>query len=108
MSDTTQQDANTTDQQTFLQKLGVSATVLFLILWGLAGVAAIIMSIVCFGFSGSLTEKIVGLAIAFFLGPLYFIFYGVNKPYCRSLGANVSGSVSRMMGGALSAAAASE
>jgi hypothetical protein len=59
------------------------------------------MSIVCFGFSGSSTEKVMGLAIAFFLGPLYFIFYGVNKNYCRNLGANVSTTVNRVMGGAL-------
>jgi hypothetical protein len=61
----------------------------FALFWILGGVAALIMSIVCFGLSGSTLEKIVGLAIAFFLGPLYFLFYGFNKGYCRKLGINV-------------------
>ncbi len=61
----------------------------FILFWLLGSVAALIMSLVCFGLSGSTMEKILGLAIAFFLGPLYFIFYGFNKGYCRNLGANV-------------------
>lgn len=70
--------------------LGASLTVIALVgIWILAGIVAVIMSIVCFGFSGTTAEKIVGVFIAFFLGPLYFIFYGVNKGYCRNLGANV-------------------
>jgi len=65
------------------------AVLMFLGLWVLAGIAAVIMSLVCFGLSGSTAEKFIGLAVAFFLGPLYFIFYGVNKGYCRNMGANV-------------------
>jgi hypothetical protein len=84
-------------EATFLQKLGLSSFVLFLLVWVVGGIAALIMSIVCFGFSGSTTEKVVGLALAFFLGPLYFIFYAVNKDYCRSMNATVVSAVNRVI-----------
>ncbi len=88
-----------TREATFAEKVGGSVVLISVGVWALAGIAAIIMSIVCFGFSGTTMEKAIGLAIAFFLGPLYFIFYAVNKSYCRSMGANVT----RMMGGAVKA-----
>jgi hypothetical protein len=39
----------------------------FVLFWLLGSVGALIMSLVCFGLSGSTMEKVVGLAIAFFL-----------------------------------------
>jgi hypothetical protein len=84
-------------EATLAQKIGGSFFLLFLLAWVLGGIGALIMSLVCFGFSGTMTEKIIGLALAFFLGPLYFIFYAFNKDYCRSLGANVIRSANRMM-----------
>lgn len=87
------------DSPSFLQKLGGSVMLLFVITWMLAGIAALIMSIVCFGFSGTMPEKVIGLVLAFFLGPLYFIFYAVNKNYCQNLGANVTETVTRVVGG---------
>jgi hypothetical protein len=92
------------ESPSFLQKLSGNIALIVLIVWVVGGIAALIMSIVCFGFSGSLGEKAIGLGLAFFLGPLYFIFYGVNKNYCRNLGANVMGTANRMMGGAKSVA----
>ena len=56
---------------------------IFLLLWGLIGLIAFIMSLICFGRSGTLTEKIIGLLLAIFFGPLYFIFYIFNEKYCR-------------------------
>lgn len=93
------QEVQATQEATLGQKISSSFMLLFLVLWLLGGIAALIMSIVCFGFSGSITEKVVGLLLAFFLGPLYFIFYGVNKDYCRSLGANVIKTTNRFIGG---------
>ncbi len=84
---------------TIFQKMGVGFTLLFVIAWVVGGIAAIIMSLVCFGFSGTSTEKILGLLLAFFLGPLYFIFYAVNKNYCRNMPATVATNANRMMGG---------
>jgi hypothetical protein len=84
---------------TIFQKMGVGFTLLFVIAWVVGGIAAIIMSLVCFGFSGTTTEKVLGLLLAFFLGPLYFIFYAVNKNYCRSMPVTVATNMNRMMGG---------
>lgn len=57
---------------------------ILVLLWILAGIVAFIMSIVCFGYSGTEVEKIVGLLLAFFLGPFYWIYYYVSSTYCRS------------------------
>jgi hypothetical protein len=84
---------------TIFQKMGMGFTLLFVIAWVVGGIAAIIMSLVCFGFSGTTTEKVLGLLLAFFLGPLYFIFYAVNKNYCRSMPTTVATNMNRMMGG---------
>jgi hypothetical protein len=82
---------------------GGKVAIVLILIWFLAGIVALIMSVVCFGLSGSVGEKVIGLLIAFFLGPLYFIFYGVNKGYCRNLGANVINTVNtgvaKVMGG---------
>ena len=57
--------------------------VIILLMWILFGIIAFIMSLVCFGRSGTLLEKIIGLLLAIFFGPLYFIFYIFNPSYCR-------------------------
>lgn len=83
-----------------MQPEGKTASIFFIgfvLFWILGGVAALIMSLVCFGLSGSTMEKVIGLAIAFFLGPLYFVFYGFNKGYCRNMGANVVRSVNSIV-----------
>ena len=56
---------------------------IFILLWALFGLIAFIMSLICFGRSGTLLEKIIGLLLAIFFGPLYFIFYIFNTKYCR-------------------------
>ena len=56
---------------------------IFILLWALFGFIAFIMSLVCFGRSGSIIEKIVGLLLAIFFGPFYFIFYAFNSNYCK-------------------------
>ena len=64
-------------------KKSIIALYIFVLLWGLLGLIAFIMSLICFGRSGTLIEKIIGLLLAIFFGPLYFIFYIFNKSYCR-------------------------
>ncbi len=102
-TDETTETTKTTEpeipQATTAQKLGGGFIIMFFIVWVLFGFAAFIMSIVCFGYSGSTSEKFVGLLIAFFLGPFYFIFYGVNKNYCRNIGANAIAAANQVMGG---------
>jgi hypothetical protein len=66
-------------------EVGVFVTVSILVgLWVLAGLAAFIMSLVCFGKSGSTSEHVLGLLLAMFFGPFYWIYYFVSQTYCKS------------------------
>jgi len=56
----------------------------FIIIWILIGFAAFITSLVCFGRSGTILEKIIGLLLAIFFGPFYFIFFFFAGGYCGS------------------------
>ena len=74
------------------QKLKVSGVgiviLIFGIIWFVAGLAAFITSLVCFGRSGETSDKVIGLLLAIFLGPLapfYFVYLGFNKRYCRKI-----------------------
>ncbi len=55
---------------------------IFLIVWIIVGIIAFIVSLFCFGFSGSITEKVIGLILAIIFGPFYFIYFYLNKNYC--------------------------
>jgi hypothetical protein len=57
--------------------------IIILFMWILFGIIAFIMSLVCFGRSGTLLEKFIGLLLAIFYGPFYFLFYIFNSSYCR-------------------------
>lgn len=59
----------------------LSAIVAFI--WVFAGIAAFVMSLVCFGSSGTMVQKIVGFLLSVFIGPFYFIYLYVSKDYCR-------------------------
>ena len=56
---------------------------ILMFIWALIGIFAFILSLICFGRSGTLLEKILGLFLAIFFGPFYFIFYMFNTKYCR-------------------------
>lgn len=56
---------------------------ILMFIWALIGIFAFIMSLICFGRSGTLLEKIIGLLLAIFFGPFYFIFYIFNSKYCK-------------------------
>lgn len=53
-----------------------------LLIWAMAGLSAFIMSLVCFGYSGSMTNKFLGLVIALMFGPFYWFYYFMNPSYC--------------------------
>ena len=72
------------DNQYDNSALYVLGTIL-LIIWVALGIAAFIMSLVCFGYSGTLAQQVVGLLIAVFFGPFYWIYYLVVKTYCNKL-----------------------
>ena len=69
---------------------GVSMVAFFVTIWILLGFAGLITSIVCFGFSGSLLEKLLGILIAIFLGPFYWLYFYFNKGYCGRSGSRDS------------------
>ena len=51
-------------------------------LWTLFGFVAFVKSILCFGSSSTMTEKLLGFLLAVFFGPFYFIYLYANKNYC--------------------------
>jgi len=53
--------------------------------WLLFGLIGFIMSLICFGYSGSLGEKILGIVIALVLGPWYFLYYFSSGSYCKAM-----------------------
>lgn len=55
---------------------------LIFLIWGIAGLSAFIMSFVCFGYNGSVTNKFLGLVIALLFGPFYWFYYAFNPSYC--------------------------
>lgn len=63
----------------------VSNTVvaIFLFIWMVLGVAAFIMSLLCFGKSGTMPQQVFGFLLAIIFGPFYWIYYLVAKKYCR-------------------------
>jgi len=60
-----------------------SVYVVFAIIWVLAGIAAFIYSMVCYGKNANVWTSLMGLLLALFLGPFYWIYYWVDKSYCR-------------------------
>lgn len=63
-----------------------------LILWALAGIVAFFWSVTCFGTNGGSTgQNVIGLLIAIFLGPLWFIYKWLmtNQGYCQNASALV-------------------
>ena len=75
----------TTEEQQRISKFKniMGAILLFIFLWILLGFIAFVWSIVCFAKSGTTVDHVIGLLLAIFFGPLYFIYYGVRKDYCR-------------------------
>jgi hypothetical protein len=56
------------------------------IIWILLGLGSLVMSAVCFGYSGTTAEHILGLIFAFLLGPFYWLYYSFSSSYCKSRG----------------------
>lgn len=54
-----------------------------LLIWVFLGITAFIMSLVCFGRSGSTSDKVIGFLLAVFFGPFYWLYFAFNKGYCK-------------------------
>lgn len=70
------------------ENIGISPFVYTLLgiamfVWVIAGIAAFILSLICFGKSGSESQKLIGLLLAVIFGPFYWIYFMVSKNYCR-------------------------
>lgn len=57
----------------------------FGIVWAVFGLLAFIFSLICFGYSGSILEKLVGIILAILFGPFYFIYYFASGSYCKTM-----------------------
>lgn len=53
--------------------------------WATFGIVAFVFSLICFGYSGTILEKIVGVLLAIFAGPFYFIYYFASASYCKRM-----------------------
>jgi hypothetical protein len=58
------------------------AIIVFVLIWVIFGFSAFIMSLVCFGYSGTFGHHVIGLLLSIFTGPFYWIYFLANKSYC--------------------------
>jgi uncharacterized membrane protein (DUF106 family) len=58
---------------------------IFMSIWTIVTIYAIIKSFICAGKSGTTTEKIIGILLAIFLGPFYLIYLSSMDGYCKDL-----------------------
>jgi hypothetical protein len=56
---------------------------LFMFVWIVLGLAAFVWSLYCFGKSGTIFQKCLGLVMAIFFGPLFFLLYKFSPTYCK-------------------------
>ena len=56
---------------------------LFTFAWVMIGLIAFLWSIYCFGKSGTIFQKFVGIIMAMFMGPLFFFYYRYSPTYCK-------------------------
>ena len=70
-------------EQPNLSKVSIVALGVLVLIWMLAGISAFVMSLICFGFSGTMPEKVIGLFLAIFFGPFYWIYFIAVKNYCN-------------------------
>ena len=57
---------------------------LVMLIWVVAGIVAFVMSILCFGKSGTIAQQVVGLLLAVFFGPFYWLYFVAVKSYCNA------------------------
>lgn len=88
MSDTSTQQPQTQntvqpkDEPPKMSSAGAIVLIIVLVFLAIISIWAIIKSLLCTGKSGTTAEKVLGIAIAFFLGPFYFLYLYANKDYC--------------------------
>jgi hypothetical protein len=56
---------------------------IFMSVWIIVTIYAIVKSFICAGKSGTTAEKIIGIFLAIFLGPFYLIYLSSMDGYCK-------------------------
>ena len=68
----------------FNYKIDLTNSTVLASIWGITGMIAFILSLICFGYSGTIGQKILGFIISIIFGPLYFLYYYFSQSYCKS------------------------
>lgn len=55
---------------------------IFALIWVIAGFIGYLMSIVCWFYNSSTTDKVLGSLMAGISGPLYWLYFIYNSNYC--------------------------
>ncbi len=61
----------------------IQLTNIVLIIWAALGLFAFGLSILCFGRTGTTSQKIFGLLLALLFGPFYLLYYRLSETYCK-------------------------
>jgi len=56
--------------------------IIYFFIWIISGVSAFVASFICLGYNGSFSDKLIGISIAVLFGPLYWLYFSLNKNYC--------------------------
>ena len=64
-------------------KTTIQIAALFIFAWTVLGIVAFVWSLYCFKKSGTIEQKVLGLLLALFIGPLFFIYYKYSPSYCK-------------------------
>lgn len=67
---------NNDDSRMSLQKT-------FVLLWVLLGLSGFVFSMACFSKSGRAVDHVTGLVLSVLFGPFFWLFFILNKKYCR-------------------------
>jgi hypothetical protein len=55
---------------------------IFIWIWFIAGILGFLMSLACFGFNGSISDKFLGILLVLVIGPFYWLYFIYNSNYC--------------------------
>jgi hypothetical protein len=57
---------------------------IFLLVWIIGGIIAVIASLICLGYDAPMKDKILGVIFSIIAGPFYWIYYAYNINYCNN------------------------
>ena len=77
----TQEQAN--NEETLLTRSISYLILVCILIWFLIGIIGFLLSLVCFGRSGTIIQKLGGFGIALLTGPFFWVYYFLDTSYCR-------------------------